>query len=80
MRPVDTAARLGGDEFAILIHEAESEMQAVEIAQRVMDSLQEAIVLAGPGYGDGRDLSVAASVGIAFSDPACSPAATPRSC
>ena len=68
MRPVDTAAHLGGDEFAILIHDTESEMQAVEIAQRVMDSLQEAIVLAGPGYGDGRDLSVAASVGIAFSD------------
>jgi diguanylate cyclase (GGDEF)-like protein len=68
MRPVDTAAHLGGDEFAILIHDTESEMQAVEIAQRVMDSLQEAIVLAGPGHGDGRGLSVAASVGIAFSD------------
>jgi len=65
MRPVDTAARLGGDEFAILIHDTESEMQAVEIAQRVMDALREPIVLAGPG---GRDLSVASSVGIAFSD------------
>ena len=40
MRPVDTAARLGGDEFAILLHEAENELQAVEIAQRLMDSLQ----------------------------------------
>ncbi len=37
MRPVDTAARLGGDEFAILIHETESELQAIEIAQRVME-------------------------------------------
>jgi predicted signal transduction protein with EAL and GGDEF domain len=62
MRPVDTAARLGGDEFAILIHDTESEMQAVEIAHRVMDALQAVITI------DGRDLSVASSVGIAFSD------------
>ena len=62
MRPVDTAARLGGDEFAILIHDTESELQAVEIAQRVMDALQVSITL------DGRNVTVATSVGIAFSD------------
>jgi diguanylate cyclase (GGDEF)-like protein len=62
MRPVDTAARLGGDEFAVLIHDTESELHAVEIAQRVMDALLVPIALAD------RDVSVATSVGIAFSD------------
>jgi diguanylate cyclase (GGDEF)-like protein len=62
MRPVDTAARIGGDEFAILIHDTESELHAVEIAQRVMDALQAPIPL------DGMSVTIATSVGIAFSD------------
>ncbi|MGA2452496.1 MAG: EAL domain-containing protein [Solirubrobacteraceae bacterium] len=62
MRPVDTAARLGGDEFAVLIHDTESELQAVEIAHRVMSSLETPITL------DGREVTIASSVGIAFSD------------
>jgi diguanylate cyclase len=61
MRPLDTAARLGGDEFAVLIHDTESELQAVEIAQRVMDALQLPMAL------DGRNVTIAVSVGIAFS-------------
>jgi diguanylate cyclase (GGDEF)-like protein/PAS domain S-box-containing protein len=62
MRPVDTAARLGGDEFAILIHDAESELQSIEIAHRVMDTIAASIAL------DGRDITIATSIGIAFSD------------
>jgi diguanylate cyclase (GGDEF)-like protein/PAS domain S-box-containing protein len=62
MRTVDTAARLGGDEFAILIHETESELQTIEIADRVMEALHGAIALAG------RDVTIATSIGIAFSD------------
>jgi diguanylate cyclase len=62
MRPVDTAARIGGDEFAILIHDTESELHAVEIAQRVMDALHAPIAL------DGMSATIATSVGIAFSD------------
>ncbi len=62
MRPVDTAARIGGDEFAILIHDTESELHAVEIAQRVMDALQAPIPL------DGMTVTIATSVGVAFSD------------
>ncbi len=61
MRPVDTAARLGGDEFAVLIHDTESELHAVEIAQRVMERMEAAMTL------DGRELKIATSVGIAFS-------------
>ena len=62
MRPVDTAARLGGDEFAILIHDTETELYAIEIAHRVMDALEATITL------DGRDVTIATSIGIAFSD------------
>jgi diguanylate cyclase (GGDEF)-like protein len=63
MRPVDTAARLGGDEFAVLIHDTESELHAVEVAQRVMDALRAPIGLAG------MDVAITTSVGIAFGDP-----------
>ncbi len=62
MRPVDTAARLGGDEFAVLIHDTESELHAVEVAQRVMDALRAPIAL------ESRDVAITTSVGIAFSD------------
>jgi diguanylate cyclase (GGDEF)-like protein/PAS domain S-box-containing protein len=62
MRPVDTAARLGGDEFAILIRDAESELHSIEIAGRLMSALKASIPL------EGRDVTLAVSVGIAFSD------------
>jgi len=62
MRPVDTTARLGGDEFAILVHDAESELHSIEIAHRAMSALEQAVPL------DGREIKVAASIGIAFSD------------
>jgi diguanylate cyclase (GGDEF)-like protein/PAS domain S-box-containing protein len=69
MRPVDTAARLGGDEFAILLHESESDLQAVEVAQRLMSALSAPIPL------QGRTVSIAASVGIALGEHG---AASPR--
>jgi len=71
MRPSDTAARLGGDQLAVLIHDIESELQVVEIAQRVMDALKLPIAL------EGREVAVACTVGIAFSDrgTACEPGA-----
>ncbi|HYM55275.1 MAG TPA: EAL domain-containing protein [Solirubrobacteraceae bacterium] len=62
MRPVDTAARIGGDEFAILIHDAESELHSIEIAHRLMRALAVSMTL------DGREVTVATSIGIAFSD------------
>ncbi len=61
MRPVDTAARLGGDEFAVLIQSSESEEHAIEIAHRVMTAL------APPFTLDGRQLTVATSIGVALS-------------
>jgi len=62
MRPVDTAARLGGDEFAILLRDTESELHSIEVASRVMAALKAPIALTG------RDVTLAVSVGIAFSD------------
>ncbi len=62
MRPVDTAARLGGDEFAILLRDSESELHSIEIAGRVMAAIRDNIAL------EGRDVALAVSVGIAFSD------------
>jgi diguanylate cyclase len=62
MRPVDTTARLGGDEFAILVHDAESELHSIEIAQRARSALDVPITL------DGREIAIAVSIGIAFSD------------
>jgi diguanylate cyclase (GGDEF)-like protein len=62
MRPVDTTARLGGDEFAILVHDAESELHSIEIAQRARSALEVPIAL------EGREITIAASIGIAFSD------------
>jgi diguanylate cyclase (GGDEF)-like protein/PAS domain S-box-containing protein len=62
MRGVDTAARVGGDEFAVMIHGSQSEVHSIEIAQRVTSALALALTL------DGKQVTVAASVGIAFSN------------
>jgi diguanylate cyclase (GGDEF)-like protein/PAS domain S-box-containing protein len=60
-RSGDTVARLGGDEFAVLLENLTSEEPVLEIAGRIVASLQESLDLPG------ADLRVAASVGIAFS-------------
>ena len=62
MRPIDTAARLGGDEFAILLRDTDSELHSIEVASRVMAAVKAPIPLTG------RDVTLAVSVGIAFSD------------
>src|SRR5262249_54429004 len=47
IRHGDTAARLGGDEFTVLLEDLESEAQAVEIADRIAESLRQPILLEG---------------------------------
>ena len=60
-RSGDTVARLGGDEFAVLLENLTTNDPVLEIAARVVESLQE------PIDQPVDDIQVTASVGIAFS-------------
>jgi predicted signal transduction protein with EAL and GGDEF domain len=55
-----TAARLGGDEFAVILTRIEQPDQALDVAQRIVDSICEPMQL------DRLHLQVGVSVGIAF--------------
>jgi predicted signal transduction protein with EAL and GGDEF domain len=59
VRGTDIAARLGGDEFAILLDSRASMVEAVAIAERLVEGMR------NPFYVDGVDITVGASVGIA---------------
>ncbi len=59
LRAADTAARLGGDEFAILLEDGGEGVQAADVADRIMQMLDEPFLL------DGKEVFVRASVGIA---------------
>ena len=59
----DTVARFGGDEFAVLLENLTAKEHVIEIASRIVESLQESLDLPG------ADMRVAASVGVAFSTP-----------
>ena len=61
---LDTVARWGGDEFAVLIENASSPQEIVDIAERLA-----AAIAAEPFQVAGRDVSITASVGVAFADP-----------
>lgn len=60
LRSGDTPARLGGDEFAILLEDAPDVAAVVEVAERVLDSLLDPVLV------DGRDVYVRASIGLAL--------------
>ncbi len=62
-RPSDTVARLGGDEFAILLEGITESRDVERVAAEITRSFEEPLVL------DGGDTYVAASIGIAFSQP-----------
>ncbi|MCZ4513219.1 EAL domain-containing protein [Streptomyces sp. ActVer] len=69
VRQSDTASRLGGDEFAALIvgdggrDRTARERQIFELADRLR------VTLSQPYTIDGNDVRVAASIGVAFSEP-----------
>lgn len=58
-RGCDTVARLGGDEFAILLEGLKTEPEALQIIERIRESLQRPVALRG------RDVTVTASIGLA---------------
>jgi len=58
LRPEDTLARFGGDEFTVLIEDVEVPDGAVRVAERIVEELRDPFTL------DGRELYVAASIGV----------------
>jgi diguanylate cyclase (GGDEF)-like protein/PAS domain S-box-containing protein len=60
MRPEDTCARLGGDEFAVMVENIDDPEAAIVVAKRVLAAI------AVPLRVLGSQVSVQASVGIAF--------------
>lgn len=62
VRPRDLVARLGGDEFAVLLEEVDSPQTGLQLAQRVLETLNRSLFL------NGTELAPGASIGITFSD------------
>jgi len=60
VRPGDTVARLAGDEFVVLCEQVEQPTTLSVLAERINDSLRQAVVF------NGQPLFVSASVGIAI--------------
>ncbi|OWY63466.1 hypothetical protein B7486_52975, partial [cyanobacterium TDX16] len=60
LRVTDTAARLGGDEFAVLLEHAYGQSEVIQVAERILESLRQPIVIGA------REIVVTASVGIAM--------------
>src|SRR6185437_15679444 len=63
VRSHDTVARFGGDEFAILLEELVSAEEALDVVNRVEESLHAPIRLRG------REVIVTASLGLAHAAP-----------
>ena len=60
LRPDDMVARLGGDEFAVLLRSVRDERAALEVAERLSQSLDERLEI------NGQLIDVEASIGIAI--------------
>jgi diguanylate cyclase (GGDEF)-like protein/PAS domain S-box-containing protein len=57
----DTVARLGGDEFTILLEDINAQQEAIDLAERLQQSLTQSIKLSS------QEVTITASIGIAFS-------------
>lgn len=64
VRPGDMVARLGGDEFTILLENLASDDGAINVAERILQSLADPLQLGG------YEVRVGASIGIAYGSPA----------
>jgi diguanylate cyclase (GGDEF)-like protein/PAS domain S-box-containing protein len=72
LRPADTVARFGGDEFTVLCEDIAGELEAVAIAQRLVDLFDE------PFDIDGREVFLSTSVGIALASGSATGRSTDR--
>ncbi len=61
-RSGDTVARYGGDEFVILLDEIKDVSEAINVANRIQDTLK------APYHLNGRELFISASIGIALNN------------
>lgn len=59
VREGDVVCRLGGDEFAIIVHDLETETSVGALAQRVLESLRQPIII------DNTEQFITCSIGIA---------------
>jgi len=59
LRDTDTVARLSGDEFVVILTEHEDERLAVDIVQRLMDSVAQPVLLGS------KEFFVTCSIGVA---------------
>jgi diguanylate cyclase (GGDEF)-like protein len=62
VRPHDTVGRLAGDEFVIICEDLD-DREAVDVAERVADTVAQPILLGG------RETVITASIGIAHAEP-----------
>lgn len=60
MHEDETVVRIGGDEFAIILNKIDSKLDAVELAEKIIRSLEEPFLLKG------HDVYISASIGITF--------------
>jgi diguanylate cyclase (GGDEF)-like protein/PAS domain S-box-containing protein len=63
LRPSDTVARVGGDEFVVLCEDIYSEHEALAVAKRLSDALEDPFKLVGRAH------RVTASIGVAAWKP-----------
>jgi diguanylate cyclase (GGDEF)-like protein/PAS domain S-box-containing protein len=61
IRPGDMVARHGGDEFAVFIDRLQDKKTAINVARRISERLKAPVIF------EGREISLAGSIGIAFS-------------
>ena len=62
LRAGDTAARLGGDEFGVLLEDAGSDLDALDVAGRLIRELEDPFEL------EGKKVTVGASMGVVVTD------------